>query len=308
MANTSAKRQKTQPDPEAQLEVVDPRWLLKALGLTIAVAAVLSYLSLCLLIYQGSWQLMLHPSTTIDALPSVSFQALRFDAAATGTPRLAGWWVPAETTTTRTILFLHDGSGSLSNTVPKLNLLHSAGVNIFAIDYRGFGQSDPTHPNEVRMAEDTAAALDYLVNTRHIPIQQIAAYGEGLGCSLAAHLAASQKLPAIILDSPDPDAYARAVSGKKSQLLPMRMIVREHFDVRTDLLNSAPAKLLLANSPFPGGEDHTATNQTMFRTAPGAKMTVTFGKGDSGQAYVQSVARFLDEYVPASPAMIQPIP
>ena len=309
MATTSAKRPSKQPAPEiraeAQLEVVDPRWLLKALGLTIAAAAVLSYLSLCLLIYQGSWQLMLHPSTAINALPSVPFQAIRFDAAATGTPRLAGWGIPAESTTTRTILFLHDGSGSLSNAVPKLNLLQTAGVNIFAIDYRGFGQSDPAHPNEVRMAEDAAAALDYLVNTRHIPALQITAYGEGLGCSLAAHLGSSQKLPAIILDSPDPDAYTRAVSGKKSQLLPMRLIVREHFDIRADLLNPAPAKLLLANSPLPGSEDRTATNQAMFRNVPGAKMIVTFGKGDSGQAYVQSVTRFLDEYVPAGPTTIQ---
>ena len=302
MATTSAKRPKTKPDPanqpDVQLEVVDPRWLLKALGLTIAAAAVLSYLSLCLLIYQGSWQLMLHPSTTINAIPSVPFQAIRFDAAATGTPRLAGWWIPAESITTRTILFLHDGSGSLSNAVPKLNLLHTAGVNVFAIDYRGFGQSDPTHPNEVRMTEDAAAALDYLVNTRHIPTDRIAAYGEGLGCSLAAHLGNSQNLPAIILDSPDPDAYDRAVGGKKSQLLPMRMIVRDRFDIRADLQSPAPAKLLLAKSPFPGGEDRTSANQALFRTVPGAKITVTFGAADSGQAYVQAVTRFLDEYMP----------
>ncbi len=305
MATTSAKRQKKQPNPDVQLEVVDPRWLLKALGLTIAAAALLSYFSLCLLIYQGSWQLMLHPSTKIYALPTVPFQAIRFDAAATGTPRLAGWWIPAESKTTRTILFLHDGSGSLSTSVPKLNLLHTAGANIFAIDYRGFGQSDAMHPNEVRMSEDVAAALDYLVNTRHIPSQQIASYGEGLACALAAHLASNQKLPATILDDPDPDAYIRAVSGKKSQLLPMRLIVREHFDIRPDLINPASAKLLFANSPLSDEGDRTATNQALFRAVPGAKMTVTFGRGDSSQAYIQSVTRFLDEYVPASPMKIQ---
>lgn len=305
MATTSAKRPQNQPSPEAPLEVVDPRWLLKALGLTILAGAVCSYLALCLLLYQGSWQLMLHPSATINALPSVPFQAIRFDAAATGTPRLAGWWIPAETPTTQTILFLHDGSGSLSNAVPKINLLHSTGVNVFAIDYRGFGQSDPTHPNEVRMAEDSAAALDYLVNTRHIPNRQIAAYGEGLGCSLAAHLASSQRLAAIIVDNPNPDAYTRAFSGKKSQLLPMHLIVRERFDIRTELMSPTPPKLLFANSPLPGGGDRTATNQAMFRAVSGAKMTVTFGPGDSGAAYVQSITRFLDEYVPASPTTIQ---
>lgn len=305
MATTSAKHSSKQPDPKPQLEVVDPRWLLKALGLTIAAGAVFSYLSLCLLIYQGSWQLMLHPSTQIDALPSVPFQAIRFDAAATGSPRLSGWWIPAGPVTTRTILFLHDGSGSLSTTVPKLNLLHATGVNIFAVDYRGYGQSDPTHPNEIRMTEDAAAALEYLTKTRHIPSLQIIAYGDGLGGALASHLATTSKLPAIIIDNPDPDVYTQAISGKKSQLLPMRLLVRERFDIRTDLTNPAPAKLLFANSPLPGGEDRTAVNQAIFRTSTGSKLTVTFGKDNSSSAYVQCITRFLDEYVPAGPATIQ---
>jgi pimeloyl-ACP methyl ester carboxylesterase len=295
MANLSAKRI---PEPAAALEVVDPRWLLKALGLTIAAAAVLSYFSLCLLIYQGSWQLFLHPSTKIDVTPHIAFQALRFDSAATGTPRLSGWWIPAGSPSTRTVLFLHDGDGSLSSCVPKLDLLHNSGANIFAFDYRGFGQSDGPHPNEVSMTEDSAAALDYLINTRHLYSQQIVVYGEGLAAPLAAHLANSHALPAMILDNPDPDAFVRAVSGKKSALLPMKLLVRERFDVRSELAVSNAAKLLFANSPLPGKEDHVGENQTMFKSATGAKMTVTFGKLNSDQAYVQSVTRFLDEYLP----------
>jgi pimeloyl-ACP methyl ester carboxylesterase len=285
---------------QAQLEVVDPRWLLKALGLTIASAALLSYLSLCLLIYQGSWQFFLHPSPKIDATPSVAYQPLRFDAATTGTPRLSGWWIPAGSPTQRTILFLHDGSGSLSSAVPTLDLLHNAGVNIFAFDYRGFGQSDGPHPNEARMAEDAAAALVYLVDTRHIPKQQIVAYGEGLGAPLAAHLANSQTLPAMILANPDPDAFLRAVSGKKSVLLPMKLLVRERFDLQTGLLDQKTAKLLLANDK----DERIGAIQAVYRAAAGARMTVTFGS-NSNVPYVQAITRFLDEYVPAGPSPLR---
>jgi len=305
MATNPVKRSSKQP--AVQQEVIDPRWLLKALGLTIAAATVLAYLTLCLLIYQGGWQLILHPSTKIDATPHVPFQTVRFDAAPTGKPRLTGWWIPAEIPTVRTILFLHDGSGSLSATVPKLDLLHTAGVNIFAIDYRGYGESDPPHPTEARMAEDAAAAYEYLVATRHITPGAIVPYGEGLGAALATHLVTASHfgVHAVIVDNPDPDAFIHAIGSARSRLLPMRLLVRESFDIRADLADPRVAKLLLVNSPFPANENRPETNQALFRTATGAKITVTFGNGDSSQAYVQSITRFLDEYVPSQPSSIQ---
>jgi pimeloyl-ACP methyl ester carboxylesterase len=309
MATTSAKRPAPKPEPKAQrevLEVVDPRWLLKALGLTIGAAAILSYLSLCLLIYQGSWQLILHPSAKIDATPTAAFQAVRFDAAATGTPRLTGWWIPADSPAARTILFLHDGSGSLSAAAPKLDLLHTTGVNVFAFDYRGFGQSNGPHPTESRLAEDAAAALDYLVNTRHIPETQIVPYGEGLGTVLAANLAGSHgELPAVILDNPDPMAFTRATTGAKFALLPMRTLMQEHFDITTTLKTLQTPKLLLADGPNGFDSARVAANQSLFRSAPDPKMAVTFDDRASiypqhipaRDAYVAAVNRFLDEYV-----------
>ena len=299
MATTSAKRPTQQPDPKAQIEVVDPRWLLKALGLTIAAAAILAYLSLCLLIYQGSWQLMLHPSAKIDATPASTFQSVRFDAATTGTPRLSGWWIPADSSTTRTILFLHDGAGSLSSNADELNLLRTAGVNLFAIDYLGFGQSEGPHPTEARMGEDTAAALDYLVNTRHIPATQIIPYGVGLGAVLATNLATGHpEIPAVILDNPDPMAFTRATSDRKSSFLPMRSLMQEHFDIATVIKTLKTPKLLLADSPEGFDPDRIVANHVLFRAAPDPKMAVTFNhQGPQGATYTQSVNRFLDEYL-----------
>lgn len=300
MATTSAKRPTQQPDPKAQLEVVDPRWLLKALALTIAAAAALVYLSLCLLIYQGSWQLMLHPAAGAPAKADPSYQDVRFDAAATGKPRLDGWWIPADAPAAKTILFLHDGSGSLSDNLAELHLLHSTGVNLFAIDYRGFGQSDGPHPTESRMAEDASAALDYLVNTRHIPAAQIVPYGVGLGAVLAADVAASHsEIPAVILDNPDPMAFTRAITGGKSGFLPMRSLMQEHFDIATAIKTLKTPKLLFADGPDGFDPDRTALNQSLFRTAPDPKLAVTFSnQGPQDAAYIQSVGRFLDEYVP----------
>ena len=285
---------------------MEPMWLLKALGLTVLVAAICGYLSICLLLYQGSWQRFLSPSHSVDKTPAEAFDRVRFDAAETGQPRLAGWWIPSESATAPTILFLHDGAGSLANAVPTLNLLHQAGVNIFAFDYRGFGESDPTHPSEKRMSEDAAAGLTYLLDTRHLNATSVIPYGQGLGAVLAAGLSKSHaQLPAVILDDPDPEIYNRVANESRARFLPMQLLIRERFDLAEALAGSSKPKLLFAVSPFRSSQDRMAANQTFFRNVPDPKLIVTLPPEAAG-AYIESLHRFLDEYVPSSINNIKP--
>ena len=299
MATPTAKRSAPQPPANNHVEIIDPRWLLKALCLSVGGAALLGYLTLCLLIYQGSWQLFLTPLPNVSATPSIPFQSIRFDAAETGTPRLTGWWIPAESSsTTRTILFLHGGNGSLSNSIPELELLHQANVNIFAFDYRGFGLSEGPHPSEARMREDASAALNYLTGTRHIPEKQIVPCGEGLGAVLAAGMVNSYPtLAAVILDDPDPGAYLRVTSTTRSRLMPMGLLMQQRFDLASPLSKLTRPSLLLADGPFGSDPERVRTNQALFRSAPEPRMIVTFSDNHSAGAYVQSIIRFLDEYV-----------
>jgi pimeloyl-ACP methyl ester carboxylesterase len=312
MATPTLKRPAQKIPRNDHPEVVDPRWLLKALAVTIGGAALLGYLALCLLIYQGSWQLLLTPSPTVASTPSVPFQSIRFDSAETGTPRLSGWWIPAESSsTTRTILFLHGGSGSLSTSVPELELLHQADANVFALDYRGFGHSEGPHPTEARMRQDAAAALNFLTGTRHIPVAQIVPCGEGLAAVLAADLAAANPgLTAVILDNPDPAAYLRATSTSRSRLMPMDLLMQEHFDIASSIPRIRQPRLLLADGPFAFDHDRVAANQALFRAAPDPKMVITFdsksGTPNTSGAYIQAVRRFLDEYVPAAIPTLSP--
>ncbi len=289
----------TKPTPE----VVDPRWLLKALALTLATAVALAYLSVCLLIYQGGWQRLLHPSPAIDQTPAQSgipFEPIRFDAATTGTPRLTAWWSPAQPLSAvpaaPTILFLHDATGSLSSANRILALLHRANVNIFAIDYRGYGQSQGPHPTEARMTEDASAALDYLVNTRHISPATVVPYGLGLGAPLAVALAnAHPELTAVIVDQPDPEAFTRIANDSQSRFFPMHLLLQDKFDIRTALAACHKPKLLLADSPFGYETARLQANQAFFAHAPDPKLTVSFQHPGSEDAYLAALRRFLDE-------------
>ncbi len=88
------------------------------------------------------------------------------------------------------------------------------------------------HPSDTRMAEDAAAALDYLTSTRHIPARDLIPYGAGLGASLAASLAHSHpELPAVILDNPDPDPASTAATSHPSHILPLRLLFGKSFDI-----------------------------------------------------------------------------
>ena len=294
-------------------EVVDPIWLLKALGICFVAALICGYATLCLLFYQGDWQLILHPSHTIDRTPDavgLAYSGINFDSTETGQPRLTGWWIPAAPTGFQprnaafTILYLHDGSGSLSDTIPALALLHQTGLNVFAIDYRGFGASDSSaHPSAEHMTDDTFAALDYLTSTRHLPASSIVPYGAGLGASLAAHLAQSHPdLRAVILDNPNPDPASAAIAAHPSDPVPVRLLFGDQFNIATPLTTLATPKLLIAGGPSSAAQPDERKLESLFAHAASPHMTVTLPSANSDHAYLDSLSRFLDQYLPAGPA------
>ena len=304
MASPTPKR--PQPDPFARYpprppqsgppDLVHPMFLIKAFAGVVVAAVALAYLSVCLLVYIGGWHRLLHPSAVVGALPAGA-ESVRFGAAASGKPALSGWWIPSDSTTAATILYLHDGDGALAYT-GNLALLRQAGVNVFAIDYRGYGQSEGPHPTQSRMQEDAAVALDYLLYTRHIAAGKIIPYGVGVSGALAATLAAAHpELPAVIIDQPLPDAYYQAVDAQQSRLLPMHLLVRDHFDVGATLAGVHQPKLLLANSPETFVAEPVQTNARLFRKVPSPKTTVTFDRVPAQSEYLASLRRFLDESV-----------
>jgi hypothetical protein len=136
-AQRHAPRKPISPNRSAPPDTVDPVWLIKALALSLVAALICGYATICLLYYQGEWQLILHPNRMVDRTPASTgllYTNVQFDAAETGQPRLTAWWIPAQSPkppgagyAAFTVLYLHDGSGSLADTVPMLANLHRAG-------------------------------------------------------------------------------------------------------------------------------------------------------------------------------------
>jgi uncharacterized protein len=228
------------------------RWLLGAVVGTMLFAVLCVYATICLLFWQGQWQLVFKPSHAITATPlsaGLKYDEIRFDATETGVLQLAGWWIPADPNAPHandTLLFLHDGSGSLSDAVPHLQALHNLGMNLFAFDYRGFGNSVAIHPSEKSTSDDADAALRYLTDTRHLAPSTVVIDGVGLGAAIAAETALRHpKSRALILEDLQPPAIDSLRRDPRMRLLPVRLLFYDRFDPAKTLAQLKTPKLLL---------------------------------------------------------------
>lgn len=293
--------------PEQPL--ADPRWVFGALFGVLILAAIGVYAAMCLLFWQGQWQLVFGPPQPVRVTPAVSglnYEDIHFDATETGILQLNGWWIPAGSSSVLagdTILFLRDGSGSLSDSVAQLDALHALGINVFAFDYRGFGSSAKKHPSEQSVLQDAEAAWQYLVATRHIAGGTMVLYGSKLGAAVAAELALRHpQVRALVLEDLQPPVLERLARDRRTRLLPMRLLFHDRFDPTQALAQLTIPKLFLnIPSPDPGHpntpsyESVAAEPKTAFllHSAPGVPPY-------QDPSYATALQSFLKKYLLAA--------
>jgi uncharacterized protein len=291
-------------DPLApQQPLVGGRWLIYAILGVVALAAVCAYLTVCLLFYQGQWQVVFHPSRTITPTPAsldLKYDPISFDYTGTGVAQLTGWWIPTEPTASnaaRTMLVLHDGNGSLSDNAAQLKTLHALGINIFAFDYRGFGQSMNTHPSEAHVSEDADAAWNYLTDIRHLDPRSIVLYGAGLGATIATETALRHReSPALIIENPAPPALSLIAADSRTSILPIGLLFRDRFEIGPKLqtlgieLSQPTQDIVLSGKLSPSPEIVRQENPN----PSGPKFLLFLGPTPAtGQHYLPTLEEFL---------------
>jgi pimeloyl-ACP methyl ester carboxylesterase len=303
-SRTVRKRSTTRPSthsPQAPLvfEPVDPAWILKALGLMLALALLFGYATLCVVFSHTQWQIVLHPSRTLTTTPAalgLPFTEVHFADDASGRPQLDGWWIPADDSPgSPSALILHGGNGTMADALPQAQLLHNDRLNVLLFDYRGFGRSTGLHPTQALMQADADSAYAYLIATGHIPPSSILIFGQGLGASLATRLCALHpQIPLLILDSPDGDLAPRVRADTRSHLLPFGLLFHEDFPLAAPLHTLRTPKLLVtfARSAAPPA----------LQDAANPKMLVELPSPADTTALQQAIRRFFDTYGPQSSA------
>ena len=157
--------------------------------------------------------------------------------------RLHGWFIPNQDADA-TVLFFHGNAGNISHRLESIDIFNRLGLNVFIIDYRGYGQSEGkiTEKGSYRDAE---AAWRYLVDTHGIDEQQIIIFGRSLGASIAAWLASKHTPAALIIES----AFTSvpAMGQRIYPFLPVRWLTRFRYDTKKYVKNiSCP--VLVAHS------------------------------------------------------------
>ena len=217
----------------SELPTVSGKWLLSAGATAIAAALLCAWGTLCILFWQGSWQLLYHPASAVTRTPAsvnLPFESIGFAANAAGEPQLRGWWIPASSQARFTAVYLHGADGNLGDSLNALSRLHAAGLNVFAFDYRGYGQSHFAHPSQTRWREDADSALAYLTGTRHIPANAIILVGRDLGANLALEVASAHAdLAGVVLEAPLESPTAAIFNDARARLVPAHLLVRDRW-------------------------------------------------------------------------------
>jgi len=281
---------------------VSARWLLGAASITLLGALVCGWLALCILYWQGSWQLLYHPKAAIARTPasaSLSYEPIRFATTETGTPQLTGWWLPVADARF-TVLYLHGASGNLGDTVDEIAALHRQRLSVFAIDYRGYGQSQPARPSEKLLLQDAEWALAWLTVTRGIPAEKVLVYGTGLGANLAAELATEpatvhSPLGGAILDQPLENAMAPVFDDPRSRLVPAHWLVQDRYDLSAASANlRIPSLWLLPRMKFGSGVPKPQSDA--YARTPGPKTAAWLAlPATADPSFAITLERWLDD-------------
>ncbi|MCK5287973.1 MAG: alpha/beta hydrolase [Candidatus Omnitrophica bacterium] len=111
---------------------------------------------------------------------------------------LHGWFIPYPGSKF-TMLYCHGNGGNITTRLDKLLIMHQLQINIFAIDYRGYGRSKGV-PTESGVYLDVKSAYDYLIHKLNLYPDNIILYGESLGGAIIVDLASKVEVGALILE------------------------------------------------------------------------------------------------------------
>ena len=100
----------------------------------------------------------------------------------------------------KVLLWFHGNAENIGMGLWQMKEFAQLGVNILAVDYRGYGKSEGS-PDEAGVYRDGEAAYRYLVESRHFDPKDIFVYGHSLGGAVAVDLASRHECGGLIVES-----------------------------------------------------------------------------------------------------------
>jgi hypothetical protein len=207
----------------------------------ISMIALLIYLSVLLLAFLVQTRLIFFPTRLSDDHPfRTDVPAEEIFLQTPDNEKINGLFFPGSSK--KVILYFHGNAGSLDSWQYVSDQFRELGLNVFMIDYRGYGKSTGSI-SERGLNTDGRAAYDYLLQRGFVPAD-IIVYGRSLGSGIAVQLASTVTIGAIILESPY--VSIKRLAWEKMPFLLPGLYIRYHFD-NLGRINEVRAPLLVVH-------------------------------------------------------------
>ncbi len=263
--------------------------LLKGAGFLI-----LSYLVYCCMVFVMQRQ-VLFPVDLIETPPGMITNSTGLEKLwiNTGFGKVEAWFMPStqKTTPAPAAIFAH-GNGELIDFWPaSLKPLTEMGINLFLVEYPGYGRSSGT-PSQHHIVETFTNAYDLLVSRKDVDPEKIILMGRSVGGGAVCSISSIRKSSAMILIS----TFMSVKSFAKSYYLP-EFLIRDPFDNISAVATYGGPILVIH-----GKQDRTIPHthgMTLSKAAKNGKMiTYESGHNDCPPSWIrfyQDIESFLQE-------------
>ena len=190
-------------------------------------------------------ELLYFPEKTLETTPeAIGIVYGKATIPSTDSVKLVCWIIPSADTSTLWLLYLHGNAGNVAKRgyVEHYAQLHKLGLNVLAVDYRGYGESSG-NPSEQGLYDDARAGYEYLRSAQQVPAERIIVYGYSLGSGIAVDLASKVAAAGLILEG----SYTSIsdVGQEHYPYVPVRLMAGNRFDSGSKIRRAAMPKLFI---------------------------------------------------------------
>lgn len=202
--------------------------------------------------------------------------------------KVHGWFFPGDKAHP-VLLHFHGNAGNISHRLDLINRLLQRSVQVFIIDYRGFGKSQG-RPSEKGVYLDGLAAYGHLVKEEGIPPENIVLHGHSLGAAVAVEVSLRRKVGSVILESPFTSTRDMAKSMPLFSIF-SPLLPANYNNLKKVVRLSVPVLVIHGDQdeivPFSMGE-------RLFAAAPEPKAFLRLEGAGHNDTYVAGGKQYLD--------------
>jgi fermentation-respiration switch protein FrsA (DUF1100 family) len=208
--------------------------------------------------------------------------------------RLDGYFLPAPGSP-KVFLWFHGNAENIGMGLGQMKTFSRLGVNILAVDYRGYGKSEGS-PDEAGVYRDAEAAYRYLAESRRFDPKNIYIYGHSLGGAVAVDLASRHECGGLIVESSF--TSVRKLARRLYHIPGIEFVPKSRFDSVGKIARVRAPVLIIHGThdqliPFDQGRElfEAAAEPKSFMPIEGAGHDDPYAAG--GEKYLEGLRTFL---------------